>query len=527
MLCSRAERSHKGLDEQHDSDNYFNLELLDNFTEALKLKGFSALTDNGLSTWNGPIHPSFKSLTDAETMTIRMASGWPYVPPEVFVDGLRTNHVTAGGFVCLWREGDASFAWKTVDQLFSRIEAWCRNAESDWQDDALAEDAYLNYSPKLGLVATFDFSEFPVKPGGLGDFYAKRLLGGRRVHLTPRYEREPQLLRGLWLHAGTLNSHPPRNLEEVFAHLSNKQKRALRSGIGGRKSDEKLKPSGGVDLVMFCWDRADKTNLLVIACEGVRGKMGSSPVLIPGETDRETLMLRSGPDALELQSKRVTLFGAGALGGHVAVLLAESGVSSLTVVDYDYLLPGNVVRHVAGHRLVGCNKLEAVEILLKDHAPWAQVNLLPGAVKSPAEISKAIDGSGLVVDATGNDAFSPALAWATSQQNIPLVSGALYRGGAIGRVRRQACSRDTPINDRNLPKYPPIPHGRYEQEFAVPALGCSAPVNNAPPTSVTACASLIAQVALDVLTGKFEHEDEVIDVYKSLDVPPFDRVGRV
>ena len=76
-------------------------------------------------------------------------------------------------------------------------------------------------------------------------------------------------------------------------------------------------------------------------------------MLIPGETDQETLMLRAGSDAMELQSKHVVLFGAGALGGYAAVLLAQSGVGSLTIVDYDFLLPGNVVRHVAGHSLVG------------------------------------------------------------------------------------------------------------------------------------------------------------------------------
>ena len=427
----------------------------------------------------------------------------------------------------MWREGDASFAWKTVDELFSRIEEWCRNVGTDWKDDALAEDAYLNYQPKSREVATFDFNEFRIEPGGFGDFYARRLLQGRRIHLIPEYEQGSSLLRGLWLHAKTLKSHPPRNLQEVFEHLSNKQKRALRTGIGARKREEKLKPSGGVDLVMFCWTREGKPNLLVIACEGVRPDMRSSPVLIPGETDKETLMLRSGPDAMKLQSKRVALFGAGALGGHVAVLLAESGVNSLTVVDSDYLLPGNVVRHVAGHSLVGCHKLEAVEILLKDHAPWVDVKLLPSVAKSPSDISKVIDGSDLVIDATGNDSFSPALAWVSSQQNTPLVSGALYRGGAIGRVRRQICPDDKPINERDLPKYPSIPDGYYEEEIAVPALGCSAPANNAPPTSVTACASLMVQVALDVLTDKFEYEDEVIDVYRSLDVPPFDRVGRV
>lgn len=509
------------------SDDYFDVDLLNEFADALKFKGFIALPDGELATWQGPIHPSFGSLTDAETMIIYMTPGWSFVPPRVFVEGLHTNHVTPGGFVCLWREGDDSFAWQTVDQLFSRIEEWCCNAKKDWSEDALAQDAYLNYMPKTREVATFDYSELQIESGGIGTFYAQRLREGRQIRLVPSSQGGSQLLRGLRLHAGTLKSHPPRNIGEVFNHLSNKQKRALRSGIGARKKGDKLIPSGGVDLIMFSWERGGKPDLLVIACEGVRGTMQSSPVLIPGEFDQKNLMLRSGPDAPTLQSKHVVLFGAGALGGYVGVLLAESGVNSLRIADYDFMLPGNVARHVAGHSLVGCSKLEAVNAIIKDHAPWADVNPLPGYYSSPKQILEAIAGCDLVVDATGNDAFSPSLAWLTSRQDIPLVSGALYRGGSLGRVRRQVSSSDTPINDRDIPEYPPIPAGPYEDEVAVPALGCSAPVNNAPPTSVTACASLITQVALDVLTDRFEFDDEVIDVYRTLDRPPFDKLGRM
>ena len=42
-----------------------------------------------------------------------------------------------------------------------------------------------------------------------------------------------------------------------------------------------------------------------------------------------------------------------------------------------------------------------------------------------------------------------------------------------------------------------------------------------------ACASLMVQVVLDVLTGRFESNDEVIDVYRRLADAPFDRTGRL
>ena len=44
---------------------------------------------------------------------------------------------------------------------------------------------------------------------------------------------------------------------------------------------------------------------------------------------------------------------------------------------------------------------------------------------------------------------------------------------------------------------------------------------------VMACASLIVQVAIDALTGRFEYDDEVVDVYRKLAEPPFDQLARL
>ena len=128
---------------------------------------------------------------------------------------------------------------------------------------------------------------------------------------------------------------------------------------------------------------------------------------------------------------------------------------------------------------------------------------------------------------TGNGAATYALAARAQAAGIPFVSGALYRGGRIGRVRRFARPEDVPIDDRDAPRYPIIPPDS-EEDVARAAVGCSAPVNNAPPSSVVACASLIVQSTIDVLTERFELSDEIIDVYRALPGgPPFDGIGRV
>jgi molybdopterin/thiamine biosynthesis adenylyltransferase len=265
-----------------------------------------------------------------------------------------------------------------------------------------------------------------------------------------------------------------------------------------------------------------------MACEGVGGKVEAA-ALIAEPNDERTLRLRAGPDAEVLKGCSAVLFGAGALGGHVAVTLAESGIDSLRIVDGDLLSPGNVVRHVAGHDQVGGPKVNAVEAAIRNHAPWTKVESIapPTNPYGSLEIAQLVDNVDMVIDATGNDAFVPPVALVAEGLDKPFVSGALFRGGFIGRVQRKALDADAPITNRpDSPRYPIIPAGEPAVDLAEPDLGCSAPVNNAPPTSVIACASMIAQAAIDVLTKRFELEDEVIDVYRPLPETPFDHVGR-
>ena len=251
--------------------------------------------------------------------------------------------------------------------------------------------------------------------------------------------------------------------------------------------------------------------------------------LIAEPNDERTLRLRAGPDAEVLKGRSAVLFGAGALGGHVALTLAESGIDTLRIVDRELLSPGNVVRHVAGHDQVGGPKVNAVEAAIRNHAPWTKVESITPATDpyGSQEIAQLIEDFDVVIDATGNDAFVHPVARVAEGLGKRLVSGALFRGGFIGRVQRKALETDSSVFDRpESSDYPVVPPGDSKVDFAEPDLGCSAPVNNAPPSSVLSCASLITQSVIDALTERFELEDEAIDVYRPLPGTPFDRVGR-
>ncbi len=507
--------------------DHFDPESLGVFEHDLAAAGFESVAVAGLSGWRGPIHPSFSGLTDATIMDVVIRPGWPFQSPALLVDGLDTNHSTPDGFVCLWQDGDPSRDWETVERFFARVDEWCENAKRGWAGDDLAGDAYLNFRKKFSNVATFDLSELGVRSGVRGEFYGMVRADPPRLEIHPRRLGEGHWLRGLWFHTGELDNSPPRQFSEVFRCLSRTQRRGLQRDLDGRRRPEPFVASGGVDLILLCWERDGRPDVLVMACEGMNDEIDTI-ALHPGPTDEESLILRAGRDASVLRGARVTLFGAGALGGHVGTTLAQSGLGHLDIVDGDVLLPENVVRHVAGHDLVGVSKLQAVHHVIRKHAPWTEVGGFPETPIAPGRIRELILNADIVIDATGNDAFVPALAMVAQELDKPLVSGALYRGGSVARVQRQVLAEDVPIHLREEgAQYPTIPGGDRHEDFAMPALGCSAPVNNAPPASVTACASLIAQVTLDALTSRFEFNDEVIDVYRKLCDAPFDRVGRL
>ena len=505
----------------------FDIASLEGFRAQLVAFGFEPVPGTDRRMWRGPIHPAFDGLTDASAMEILFDPGWPYRPPRVFVQGLDTNHSTLDGFVCLWRDGDLSGEWETVDGLFSRVEDWCRRAKGGWQDDDLPFDAYLNFKLKAPVMAAFDFESLGTSIGSWGDLNGvpanPNLLG-----IRPGPANGPGELRGLWFRLGQLQAPPPRNLSELPRHLKRSQRKGLERALAQRRDPRALRVSGGVDIIMFAWQRQERTDLLVMACEGV-GEKVEAAALVAEPNDERTLRLRAGPDAETLKGRSVVLFGAGALGGHVAVTLAESGVDSLRIVDGDLLSPGNVVRHVAGHDHVGGPKVNGVEAAIRNHAPWTKVeSMVPQTDPyGSQEIAQLIENVDMVIDATGNDSFVHPVALVAEGLAKPLVSGALFRGGYIGRVQRKALDSDAPITSRpDSPRYPVVPAGEPGVDLAEPDLGCSAPVNNAPPSSVLACASLISQAAIDVLTERFELEDEVIDVYRPLPGTPFDQVGR-
>lgn len=503
---------------------HFDTESLNRFITELEEKGFEQVPDRP-GTWRGNIHPAFAGLTKATRMEIIIRPGWPYHFPLLLVEGVNTSHSTPEGLICLWRDGDASMVWKTLDGFYDRIADWCQQAEQGWKNQNLTQDAYLNYLRKQRSVAIFDLNALQVEPRKRGDLHGTPNYRGTAITISTGKATAPNHIPGIWLHAEALTGPPPRNLFEVPRHLSRSQAGKLETCLKKLSQSHNL-PWNRYFIILFCWTHEGQPNALALLCHNAKGKP-EAYAMMPGPADQENLMLRAGPDALLLKDKKVVIFGAGALGGQTALTIAQSGIRELDIVDHDVVLPGNVARHIAGHGQTGTLKVEAVKTTLADHAPWTKVNPYPEYIRTPQDIRRRIQDADLIIDASGDAILKTTLVEIATQDNMPLVSGSLFLGGAVSRVQRQVHFTDTPILDREEHTYPLIPAGNPGEEFIIPEAGCSAPVNNAPPTSALACAARIAQVAIDALTSRFQYGDEIIDVYRPIGSHPFDRVGQL
>lgn len=91
---------------------------------------------------------------------------------------------------------------------------------------------------------------------------------------------------------------------------------------------------------------------------------------------------------------RLTAIGAGALGSQVLMNAARSGFGKWTVIDDDFLLPHNLVRHASDRRFVGGSKSLVVSLVANDivddpsaFTPIAADVLSPGDQKGVVETS--------------------------------------------------------------------------------------------------------------------------------------------
>lgn len=504
---------------------------LDRFRDELIAANFHS--DDGGRTWVGPIAEPLRNFTDADRMTVHIRDGWPFAQPQLQVKNLRNlEHANAEGTICLWEDGDGSRQWVTVAGLNDRIEEWVEAQKAGFTTADATMDAHAYFGDQLGQLASMDLDELgDPSDGDHGSLYG-RWRQGRQVLDLNTSQPSGCDVKGRWFYVSRLDA-PPTDRARFAAVLTDTQRQAFEA-LAEAASHKK----GGQKVALLVWGTGETRNVLAVLLERDSSKtMGRPGKAQVGEvrvrvgalefapSDETTLKLRAGRDVTRLAKYSVVVFGAGAIGSHVALLLAEAGLGSITLIDKDRLRPGNVVRHAAPVQWVGYLKTEAMKAVIGDHAPWTDVTEVREEPWMPSRVRELIKDHDLVIDATGSAGFSEQLARLVAEDEGTLVSATLFRQGDVSRVRRQDPT-DTPMWERNDESgHPTIPHDPDAPITLEP--GCSSPVNNASPVSVAASAARAAEVALAAMRGTPALPDEIIDVYQPLEEAPFDQIGRL
>jgi molybdopterin/thiamine biosynthesis adenylyltransferase len=236
---------------------------------------------------------------------------------------------------------------------------------------------------------------------------------------------------------------------------------------------------------------------------------GSNGFEIPvTDVDRGSLLRRTGHVARALEGRRVLIFGQGAIGSAISMLLAKSGVETLHISDGGRLRPGNVVRHEARLSWVGERKTMAIALEIGGHAPYCEV-IRDGETWDPERLTDWIEQADIVVDATATPAFSLLVNELCLASRSPAVYATSHCRAAIGRIRvvrpgRDACLVCHRFGHAESESYPFIPPG--DEETFIEA-GCGTPTIEASGVDVEATANWAARVVLWLLQEKLGEDN--------------------
>jgi integrative and conjugative element protein (TIGR02256 family) len=110
------------------------------------------------------------------------------------------------------------------------------------------------------------------------------------------------------------------------------------------------------------------------------------------------------------RGRSVTLFGCGAIGSVLAMLLVRANIAKIRLYDYGLVAPGNLVRQNYDRRLIGYNKVSATKVSLQGIRPELEVEALTtNVVRALRTSAERVFDADVVIDATASTRVAAAL----------------------------------------------------------------------------------------------------------------------
>lgn len=481
------------------------------FVNALEANGFVRI--DATDRWEGSLevvdlngHP-----TTAE-FEIEIGDGFPFDPPKVTdISGtsVRTWHHNKDWSLCLYSpRGVRDRPWARLPELFARITSWFEEAAEGWVNDPPDLDLE-RYFDQISVFATYENLDALVGKPARAKLRRHRLdIAGTGT--APKGGARSDRRFGWVGDLGELEE-PVFDWPTVAARLGDDVATVKKNVLNGQYWFLALR-----------YSRDGHRGCLVLI-PSVEGNTIHLTAAQSAATDDQTRRLRAGDPAVVrlLTRKRVAIVGLGAVGSHLADLLARGGVGILHLVDFDYLRPGNLIRHLAGDDAVGVNKAAAVNAALKDDGFIAPESVLTTErALDPELAADLIEWADVVVDATADDNVRGLLVEihkSAAHHGISshVVSVAAHRSGGIVRSDRWPRSNNPPPHP-----IPAHPDGETELREG----GCGDPVSTTPPMAVVEAAGLGARHVVDSLTGSTSMPDSVVQVLRRQPDSPYDEL---
>lgn len=476
------------------------------FDEGLNRAGFQTLRCGDIPEsweWAGKVGP------DHEPAIVSLSSDFPFAPPSVVLPRRAEEfdwHLMPGGTLCLWDDySKGNQAWLDGEGLIARIEEWIVRADTGWVDDMpqLDLEAYNNPWREIREGALF-------APILVIDDWNQ--ISGGWFRTTPPDENALMRVTKAQLSEPSMPTRPrntpKRRTGTNRQRRSNKFLNAIAIDLGAvtrpfvftKQIAEKAGANGPLIAAIL---EAGRPVLFAArytrdGAEGFIGfwfgseREGFARRSFSVSERRQAQQRRAGWHAEAIADRKVSVIGAGSIGSHLADLLHRSGVTDLTVHDFDTLLPGNLTRHISSPAFVGSPKTTAVRETASLRTPLHPIKGAP-AVQTLNDAVRLLHDQDLVVDCTGDRLTWQLLATAAEITEQSFLHVSVIGHGQAGRV--DICP---PLNDAN-----PIEVNRV-QSFKAPAweAGCGDPVSPTPPIAVAETASMGARFAIRMLAGE-------------------------
>jgi len=182
-----------------------------------------------------------------------------------------------------------------------------------------------------------------------------------------------------------------------------------------------------------------------------------------------------------LHGKRIALVGLGSVGAPIAIELARSGIGEISLIDFDFVEPGSVVRWPLGNSAFGLQKTTALKQFIELNYPFTKAEAIEYRFGSHPIVQntnplKALSRADLLIDATAELGIHQFLSDYARSIKKPFLYAFLTPGGygglaaCIDSAKEMGCWHCLQIalrEDKSIPEPP------FLDDADVQPVGCA------------------------------------------------------